>query len=47
MATAIRPTANIDRAAWFGIAKARLRILKGQAIFIDRLLEALGQPEGS
>jgi len=32
---------EIDRAAWFGVAQARLKILKGQAIFIDRLLEAL------
>ena len=32
---------EIDRAAWFGVAEARERILKGQALFIDRLLEAL------
>jgi predicted NUDIX family NTP pyrophosphohydrolase len=32
---------EIDRAAWFDIADARLKILKGQAIFIDRLLETL------
>jgi len=31
---------EIDRAAWFGVAEARERILKGQALFIDRLLEA-------
>jgi predicted NUDIX family NTP pyrophosphohydrolase len=34
---------EIDRADWFNIADARLKILKGQAIFIDRLLEALAQ----
>lgn len=34
---------EIDRAAWFGVAAARERILKGQALFIDRLLEALMQ----
>ena len=33
---------EIDRAAWFGIADARRKILKGQAVFVDRLLEALG-----
>jgi predicted NUDIX family NTP pyrophosphohydrolase len=34
---------EIDRAAWFTVAEARVKILKGQAAFIDRLLEALGQ----
>jgi predicted NUDIX family NTP pyrophosphohydrolase len=33
---------EIDRAAWFGVAPARLKILTGQVIFIDRLLEAVG-----
>jgi len=28
---------EIDRAAWFSLAEARIRILKGQALFIDRL----------
>lgn len=36
---------EIDRAAWFGIAEARARILNGQAVFIDRLLEAIGKAE--
>lgn len=36
---------EIDRAAWFGIAEARSRILKGQAVFIDRLLEAVSRTE--
>lgn len=36
---------EIDRAAWFGIAEARSRILEGQAVFIDRLLEAVGKVE--
>jgi predicted NUDIX family NTP pyrophosphohydrolase len=31
---------EIDRAAWFRIADARRRILKGQTVFIDRLVEA-------
>jgi predicted NUDIX family NTP pyrophosphohydrolase len=31
---------EIDRAAWFGIADARRKILKGQTVFVDRLVEA-------
>jgi predicted NUDIX family NTP pyrophosphohydrolase len=38
---------EIDRASWFGIAEARLKILKGQAVFLDHLLETLGRAEGS
>jgi predicted NUDIX family NTP pyrophosphohydrolase len=30
---------EVDRAAWFSIAEARRKILKGQAPFLDRLLE--------
>ena len=37
---------EIDRASWFGIAEARLKILKGQAVFLDQLLETLGRVEG-
>ena len=32
---------EIDRAAWFKVAEARVRILTGQLVFIDRLLEIL------
>jgi len=32
---------EIDRAACFGVAEADMKILKGQAVFIDRLLKAL------
>jgi predicted NUDIX family NTP pyrophosphohydrolase len=32
---------EIDRAEWFTVAEARKKILKGQALFIDRLMEAL------
>jgi predicted NUDIX family NTP pyrophosphohydrolase len=32
---------EIDRAGWFDIAAARVKILKGQEPFIDRLLDAL------
>ena len=38
---------EIDRAPWFSIAEARLKILKGQAVFLDRLLETIGPAEGS
>jgi predicted NUDIX family NTP pyrophosphohydrolase len=31
---------EIDRAAWFAIADARRKILKGQTVFVDRLVEA-------
>ena len=40
----IRLFPEIDRAEWFDVAEARRRILPGQAVFIDRLLAALGQP---
>jgi predicted NUDIX family NTP pyrophosphohydrolase len=32
---------EIDRAGWFSIDQARLKILKGQQPFIDRLLALL------
>jgi predicted NUDIX family NTP pyrophosphohydrolase len=32
---------EIDRAEWFTVPQARKKILKGQAIFIDRLLQAI------
>ena len=38
---------EIDRASWFGIAEARLKILKGQTAFLDHLLETVGRAEGS
>ena len=31
---------EIERAAWFGIADARRNVLKGQTVFVDRLLES-------
>ena len=34
---------ELDRAGWFPVSEARQKILKGQAVFIDQLLEALGQ----
>ena len=38
---------ELDRAGWFQISEAREKILKGQAVFIDRLLQALGQTDDS
>jgi predicted NUDIX family NTP pyrophosphohydrolase len=34
---------EVDRAAWFAPDAARIKILPGQAPFIDRLLERLGR----
>ena len=34
---------EIDRAGWFTIADARIRMLKGQRPFLDRLLEKAGE----
>jgi len=33
---------EVDRAEWFGVAAARLRINAAQAVFLDRLAEWLG-----
>ena len=33
---------ELDRAAWFSAAEARSKILKGQAMLIDRLLRNIG-----
>jgi predicted NUDIX family NTP pyrophosphohydrolase len=32
---------EVDRAAWFSIGEARRKILKGQLVFLDRLVETL------
>jgi predicted NUDIX family NTP pyrophosphohydrolase len=32
---------EIDRAAWFGVDEARVRLVRGQVPFLDRLLAAL------
>lgn len=38
---------ELDRASWFPISEARQKILKGQAIFIDRLLEVIRNTDES
>lgn len=35
--------AELDRAAWVDVEEARTRILKGQAVFIDRLLARIAE----
>lgn len=37
---------EVDRAAWFTISAARLKILKGQAPFLDQLLKKFQSGEG-
>jgi predicted NUDIX family NTP pyrophosphohydrolase len=37
----MREFPEIDRAEWFDVEKARKKILKGQAGFIDRLIDAV------
>jgi predicted NUDIX family NTP pyrophosphohydrolase len=32
---------ELDRAAWLSLAEARAKLLKGQVVFLDRLVEAL------
>jgi predicted NUDIX family NTP pyrophosphohydrolase len=36
---------ELDRAEWFGLEEARRKILKGQAVFLDRLEEMLAGRE--
>lgn len=43
----LRTFPEVDRAVWFTVADARRKILKGQAIFVDRLLEALAEGRAS
>ena len=37
----VRSFPEIDRAAWFGVEEARVRLVRGQVPFLDRLLAAL------
>jgi predicted NUDIX family NTP pyrophosphohydrolase len=37
---------ELDRAAWFQIAEARERIIKGQVVFLERLPLSKAPPEG-
>ena len=44
MAAKIRAASEfpeLDRAGWFGINEAHTKILKGQAVFLDRLLSVI------
>ena len=35
---------EVDRAGWFTIDQARVKLLPGQVVFLDRLLDALAEP---
>ncbi|MGY1743058.1 MULTISPECIES: NUDIX domain-containing protein [unclassified Blastococcus] len=35
---------EIDRAAWFGLAEAREKLVKGQVPYLDRLAALVGEP---
>jgi predicted NUDIX family NTP pyrophosphohydrolase len=38
---------EVDKAAWFSLAEARVKILKGQVVFLERLGDKLGgEPPG-
>lgn len=39
----VRNYPEIDRGQWFSVAEARTKILPGQAAFLDRLVEWLGE----
>ena len=41
----VREYPEVDRGAWFDLAEARDRLLKGQRGFLDRLLERLGHAD--
>ena len=38
---------ELDRAEWFTLGEARGKILKGQAVFLDRLQKAIIEPARS
>jgi predicted NUDIX family NTP pyrophosphohydrolase len=40
----VRSFPEIDRASWFPVAVARVKLVRGQRPFIDRLLQMLGNP---
>jgi predicted NUDIX family NTP pyrophosphohydrolase len=35
---------EVDRVAWFDVAAARTKLLKGHVVFLDRLIEKLAEP---
>jgi predicted NUDIX family NTP pyrophosphohydrolase len=37
---------EVDRAGWFSIAAAKVKILQGQAGFLDELMKSIGKEEG-
>ena len=43
----VREYPEVDRAGWFPVAEARLKLLKGQLPLLDRLVLEAGEPDGS
>ena len=43
----LREFPELDRVAWFAVEAARPKLLKGQLVFLDRLLAGPGQPQSS
>jgi predicted NUDIX family NTP pyrophosphohydrolase len=43
----VRTFPEVDRVAWYGVAEARSRLVKGQVPFLDRLLELLASGAGA
>ncbi len=41
----MRSFPEVDRAAWFDLSEARVKILKGQLPFLDRLAERISPPD--
>ena len=41
----MREFPEIDKGGWFSVPKARIKLLKGQVVFVDRLLAKLGMRE--
>jgi predicted NUDIX family NTP pyrophosphohydrolase len=43
----VREYPEIDRAGWFSVIEARLKLLKGQRPLLDRLMDAVGDAESA
>jgi len=39
----VRDFPELDRAAWFALGEARSKVLKGQVVFLDRLVEVIAR----
>jgi predicted NUDIX family NTP pyrophosphohydrolase len=43
----VREFPEVDRVEWASVRRARIKLLKGQVPFLDRLMEALAAPGGA